>query len=195
MVTFPILMPSSGWMALFLKEWIESGRREDAIEKANSNLVSPREFGRYAITTPGGNEEVLSVAVAGGGRRLRHWLSIEETRLSEHGDWRKLHLAALDTCLGRKPFYRDLEPSLKEVYANRELVWLKDFNSAIFERLLSFLMGSLSPEKLVTFFNLEEPLQRGAEIMLHMPREISIVESLATFGRETLLGLLSMQNR
>ena len=136
---------------------------------------------------------VQSVAVEGGSRQLRSFSKIEDLRLSGHGDWRKVHLGALESILGRKPFFRDLEPGLKNVYLNSQLLSLKDFNFAIFEVLFSFFIGNISPATLAVFKNNPKVKARGEEIAGQFRSGMSVLQAAASFGKETLLGLLAMK--
>ena len=113
-------------------------------------------------------------------------------KLSEQGDWRKVHLGAIEACLGRKPFFRHLEIRIKDVYSNTSLDNLKEFNSAIFQILYSFLMENISPEDLSGFKNNPVLLERGKEIARNWKTEISALQAVADFGKESLLGILAI---
>ena len=192
-MSFPPLAPSVAWFSNFLKEYILTQDRETAIRQSNLTLSSPKEFGRFSLLDPKGEAKVQSVAVEGGSRQLRSFSKIEDLRLSEHGDWRKVHLGALEAILGRKPFFRDLEPGLKNVYLNSQLLSLKDFNFAIFEVLFSFFIGNISPATLAEFKNNPKVKARGKEIAGQFRSGMSVLQAAASFGKETLLGLLAMK--
>lgn len=155
--------------------------------------ATSKDFGRFLLYDSRGETGIHSVAVEGGGRQLRSFAKMEALRLSEHGDWRKLHLGALDAILGRKPFYRYLEPKLKKIYLNSELKTLRDFNFAIFEVLFSFLMENVSPSIIRNNEHRPEIKMRGKEISETLKGDETILQGIATFGKETLLGLLAMK--
>ena len=170
-----------------------TGSKDGAISLANMNLESPREFGRFSIFSNKGDFQVLSLAVEGGGRQLRSFRNIEELKLSEHGDWRRIHLAALETMLGRKPFFPHLEEGLKEVYRNRDITTLKDFNTAIFEVVCSFLIENISHVSLNEWKKNSSIRERGKEILASLDGRASVVEAISDYGKETLLALMALE--
>ena len=191
MVDFPPLAPSVGWFALYLKEFILSGDIFLAIRKANSGISSPKEFGRLALSDSKGGKTLLSVAIDGGGRQLRTLEKIPRLRLSEHGDWRLTHLGGIESILGRKPFYREYEKQLKEIYLDKNLQTLEEFNSAIFRFINSFLMENIPLSSLVSNKDNKAVKERGTEIAEQLNPELSMIQALATHGKETLLGILA----
>ena len=194
MVSFPPLIPSAGWWADCLLSWSHRPDFEEGIRYANSKLESPRDFGRFRLLDTNGNPITLSVAVEGGGRKLRQWASIEDISLSEHGDWRKIHLGAMEACLGKSPFYRDIEPLLSKVYIDMNLRSLKDFDSAIFESLFSFLMGNVKITDLAEFHTENNWLRRGEEVAESILPSISALEVISGIGREALMGFMALRN-
>lgn len=194
MVNFPPYIPSAQWFGNFLKSLVREMDYYEAVKFANSNLDSPREFGRFCLKERGGKIMTLSIPVEGGGRQLRSWRGVKDCCLSEHGDWRKVHLGALESCLGRRPFYREIETELSPVIFNKELKSLRDFNSAIFSKLLSFLMGNLHPVDLNIFYKREDLRLRGIELAERIDPGMTSLEPITLMGREALLGLLSLSD-
>ena len=196
MVTFPPLAPSSLWWAKFFQSLGNSPDSsltlEEGIARANASLPSSRDFARYALLDIKGNPVSLSVPLVGGGRRLRNVNALTELQLSEHGDWRRNHLGALEACLGRKPFFRYFEHHIREAYLNPDLILLKDFNFAIFRVILSFLLGGMQLSDVVR--NKDNTLcrLRGVEISQLLIPEISAIYPVAEFGSEALLGFLTL---
>ena len=193
MVKFPPLSPSSLWSSVYLKGLVTGIDPKEAILNANTRLISPKEFGRYVLIDSRGEEEIMSLAVEGGGRQLRDIDKIPELRLSEHGDWRKAHLGAIEANLGRRPFYRHLENGIRNVYSNKQLTTLEDFNTAIFTEFFSFLLGNMTADDLALFYKNPVLQQRGEEIAKEIQPQISLLQPLSIFGKETLLGLLSLE--
>lgn len=193
MVSFPPLFPDSLWVGNFLRVLADKKSREYAISTANSKLSTPKLLSRFTITDPKDQGLTLSMAVEGGGRKLRDIENLPDLKLSEHGDWRKIHLGALEACLGKKPFYRDIENRLLTIYSNKNIETIENFNTAIFNVVLSFLMGNLRAEDLFQI-NLKPQLkERGKEIAKKIKKEISILQPLSEFGRETVLGIYLLE--
>ena len=194
MVTFPPLAPSTLWWADFLQNLSSGQTKERSVAEANRNLKSAKEFGRFSLCSPKNEILPLSLAVEGGGKQLREIERRPEIYLSEHGNWRKNHLGAIEACLGKKPFYRELEPAIKRVYQDLSIRTLEGFNTAISEALFTFLMGNIKEDSLKEFRENPAVRARGKEVLNSMNKEISLIQNLAVFGRETLLGLMVADN-
>lgn len=190
MVTFPPAAPTGRWWADFLKGLCVTHNTGEAICAANRLIATPKDFGRFYLKDAKGEVKTESVAVEGGNRQLRTFNKLNALQLSEHGDWRKVHLGALDAVLGRKPFWRYIEPSIKRVYENRKRKKLHEFNMAIFQVILSFLMEDIDIESLLKHKDNKEVKARGKEIAEGIDPDISVIQAIANYGKEALLGLL-----
>ena len=192
MVNYPPLAPSVRWFSFFFKALSEGKNENEAIEMANESISSTKEFARYSLKDNNGEPMILTIPVEGGGKRLKKIETHPELYLSEHGDWRKVHLGGLEATLGRTPFYRYIEPDIKGIYQNKGIVELEKYNKAIFLALKTFLMGNLTPDKLVSFLNDSKWQKRGLEIAEQLDFDVSVLQPFAEFGRETLLGIMIM---
>ena len=191
-MTFPPLMPSVEWMACFLLEVLQDKTFEDSIILANEKIASPKDFARFTIKDTGDESITLSMAVEGGGRQLRNKEKIESLHLSEHGEWRRNHLRTLEACLGRKPFFPFIYPALQNVYNDKNLSTLKDFNTAIFRILYSFIVGEDKNNDFSQFYDSIILQDRGKEIADRIDSGISSLETMSYFGKESLLGFLAI---
>lgn len=191
MIMFP-LAPSAIWYSLYLRGLNLNLKPEEAAEQANRSLKSAKDFSRFQILDANLHPLTLSVAIEGGARQLRVPDKIPELLLSEHGNWRKIHLGALESVLGKKPFYRYLETPLREIYMNEELGSLRDFNAAIFGMLDSFLMKKIPIVALTSFSENKVLKERGREIAGEISPECSILQAIAIHGKEALLGILAL---
>ncbi|MCH5230381.1 MAG: WbqC family protein [Muribaculaceae bacterium] len=192
MVDYPPLSPSAGWCARYLKAMASGASEHEAIIRANEGIGSAKEFARFRLLDNHGQETLLPVAVEGGGRKLRGTGIPEGLLLSEHGNWRKTHLGALESILGKTPCFRYLQPTMVQIYRDLELKTLRDFNFAIFEVIISFLMKNLRAEDLAVFYNDERLKTRGKELARKINPDISVIQPVAMLGNETLLGLMAL---
>ena len=192
MVSFPPLMPSVGWFADFLQSKAKDFREEQSILAANDGLPSSRDFGRFVLKETNGEAITLSLAVEGGGRQLRTLNKIDYLLLSDHGDWRRNHLRAMEACLGKKPFFPYIFPRLTSAYLDKNLKSLREFNTAIFQILYSFILGETEDFNLSLFYNNKILQERGKEIALQFDNRISSLEAICSFGKESLLGFLAI---
>lgn len=69
---------------------------------------------------------------------IDHKLTIRDLKISEHGDWRRIHWGAIFSAYGKTPFFEYIEDDLKRIY-NRADKWLLDFNMALHEIVCEFL--------------------------------------------------------
>lgn len=194
MVDFPPLAPSVEWFSIFMKHLTENHNVEESILHSNEIIASTREFGRFLIQNSKGDILTLSMAVEGGARQLRDSRKISSLKLSTHGDWRKNHLGGMEACLGRKPFFCELINLISNVYSDPLISTVKHFNSAIFKAIFPFFIGNLKLEDLSEFYRSSILRQRGKEIASFFQPEISILQPLSDFGRETILGILAFHS-
>lgn len=193
MVTILPPAPSARWFSAFLSHLGQGFSEKEAISMANESLVSCKDFARISILDTSGNLHLLSMAVEGGGRQLRNPDAIESLQLSDHGDWRRIHLGAFEACLGSLPFYRHIEEDFKQVYSDKSVSSLRDFNAAIFNILKTFLLENVNPDFLATASANETLIDRGREISRGINPEISSLQAIAKYGRESLLGILNLE--
>ena len=69
---------------------------------------------------------------------LDHKLTISDLKISEHGDWRRIHWGAIFSAYGKTPFFEYIEDDLKQVY-DRNDKRLPDFNMALPDVICEFL--------------------------------------------------------
>lgn len=68
---------------------------------------------------------------------------VRDLRLSDHGDWRRVHFTALRSAYERTPYFEYFADELAEIYADRRLTRLVDFNEALRRWVLSALDADL----------------------------------------------------
>ncbi|MCH5239652.1 MAG: WbqC family protein [Muribaculaceae bacterium] len=184
------LMPSADWFGSLLMRVGHGEDIKEAILSANTGL-NPKEYGRFRLLGSRERELVCSVALEGGGRQLRNLESFRSLRLSGHGEWQRMHLGSMESVLGRMPYYRHIEERIGSIYEEaKEGTLLIDFNTAIFQSLYSFLMKNIGSDELKGFYGNRLLQERGKEIAGRIRGEISVLEAISQYGRDTLLGLL-----
>lgn len=190
MIPFPPVCARLGWYAKWVKCLYEGYSGEEAFNITNKSLaVSRRNLARYLIRGNDHESLMLSVPVEGGAGVLKGCFPIEEIKLSDHGNWRHVHLKALDAAYGKTPFFIHLMPMLEKVYASTFLS-LADFNIAIHQALSSFLLKNISERHLALLFQRKTVLNvRGNEICDNINPDLSIIDALMRLGPETLLAL------
>ena len=64
---------------------------------------------------------------------------LNDVKISEHGDWRRVHWGALFSAYGKSPFFEYISDELQSIYENHNLDNLVDFNKAIHNLVVDFL--------------------------------------------------------
>ena len=65
--------------------------------------------------------------------------TLNDVKISEHGDWRRVHWGALFSAYGKSPFFEYISDELQSIYENHNLDNLVDFNKAIHNLVVDFL--------------------------------------------------------
>lgn len=190
MVNFPPLLPSASWMARYMDLLSEGKSETQAVALANTFLSSGKEFSRFHLEDAHGKLVTMSIPVEGGSKNLRNLGKVTRLSLSHHGNWKKTIPFSIDAALGRKPFYRYLEPSLVEIFQSSGISNIEELNSAIFRVLQAFLMHNINSGELKGFWQKDTLQKRGKEIAGMVNPQVSVLQPLAIFGPETLLGLM-----
>ena len=89
---------------------------------------------------------------------------------------------------------RHILPPLSLIYHDKELTSLQQFNSAIFRVLLSFLIGDMNLSDISVCRFGQQVRERGREIAENINPNLSVVQPIASFGKESLLGLLALND-
>lgn len=178
----------SGWLEALLNDGPDNVAREVAARELN---IRTKGWCRAVIETSAGGEELLSVPIIGGNSMVKS-NRVEEFRVSDHGDWMRKHIGALEAAYGRTPYYRFFASDLEEIIRNapgKTLIEVSENIHTLVCRILT-LPGTLealrqarqeNPERLIL---IREDLRRN-----HPPLSNSLIGTLATLGPETLLML------
>lgn len=192
MVKIPPYLPSAGWYKDWLKSIAEGADDSNSVVYANVKGKVARELSRTFIKDSSNRDLILSIAVEGGARQLRVPDKIKEVYLSEHGNWRHNHLNAIIAAYGKKPFFIHIYPDLKNIYEDLSLIRLEDFNNTLHRLLSDWLINSLDRDYINLFHSNPVLMERGRELATGINREISLLDAIMNYGREAILGILSL---
>jgi len=184
----------------------------DAESIAAANIatdISGKDYARCRIMA-NGNEIILSMAIEGGAARLKRSSFIPSAQLSDHGNWRHVHLGALEATYRRTPYFQHLFPIISEVYSapTRSLA---AFNLSLHNAISGFLY---IPEQTIfhdlwqTDSDIMEYLrsdttgkiqsdaiqERASELTVQISPRLSIIDSLMHLGTELILPLTLLRN-
>lgn len=188
---------SVNWYAAWLNAMLLGMSPKEAEASANrTDNVKGKGFTRCRINGVTGETLLLSIPIEGGATRLKKESAIPNLMLSDHGNWRHVHPGALNATYGRSPYFQHLMPLLADVYASPEKS-LSGFTTLLHEAIITFLLGDPHPPHSTlhpSLSTLRPPaIARGKELAAMIPSEISILDPLMRFGKETLLSLLLKQ--
>ncbi|MDE6299166.1 MAG: WbqC family protein [Muribaculaceae bacterium] len=190
MVGIPPFLPSFSWMRVFVCERIRGAGIEEAVARANSHLsLSGKDFA-HALVRSAGGEILLSIPIEGGGKMLKRRGSLQSLVMSEHGNWRHVHLGAFEACYGRAPFFGDLFPDLRRIY-EEPICRLTDFNTALLNLIEDFI-GVRGLAHTYEFPLTSPALERGLELAAAVDEKLSAIDAIMRLGRETILPLLAL---
>lgn len=196
--------PSIEWYAAWWSARRSGMPERQAIAYANDTAkVSGKDFSRCMIES-NNNVLLLSVAIEGGATVLKKKSRIHSATLSEHGNWRHVHLGALEAAYGRAPYYSHLYPMLQETYLEYAHS-LSGFNTLVHRAVCRFLdipgneetflpeESADSGNELIFPCNVAA-LERGKELLAGVDTRLSVIDALMRTGKETLLVLEALRH-
>lgn len=186
MVSVVPFLPSFRWYAVWLRER-RNGKPEDlARGTANSETgITGKDFARAKIRGCSG-ATLLPIPIVGGSATLKRQRMIPSALLSDHGNWRHIHLATIETIYGRYPFSGEILALLRDVYASSETT-LSAFNTRIHETVASII----PPPAIIRGHLPTMVIDRGREILENIDADLSILDALMRYGPETTLSLIA----
>lgn len=79
--------------------------------KVKARLLKTRDYTRTIIESNSFEGMVLTVPVAGGSSAAKR-LKPSQLEISDHGDWTRIHLGAIEAAYGREPYFQHLFPEI-----------------------------------------------------------------------------------
>ena len=91
---------------------------------------------RYCIDGPNGMQK-LTVPLVGETDNMA--TPLREVRISEHGNWRRLHWGALYSAYGRTPYFDHIAPDLEAIIINGHQTHLLELNTQLQQLVVDFM--------------------------------------------------------
>ena len=91
---------------------------------------------RYCIDGPNGMQK-LTVPLVGETDNMA--TPMREVRISEHGNWRRLHWGALYSAYGRTPYFDHIAPDLEAIIINGHQTHLLELNTQLQQLIVDFM--------------------------------------------------------
>ncbi len=103
----------------------------------SSLSLKARDYTRTLIESNHPEGIVLTVPIVGGSSAAKR-LKPENLEISDHGDWTRIHLGALEAAYGKEPYFVHLFPELAPVIENYPQ-HLATLNVLLMEKMMDFL--------------------------------------------------------
>ena len=139
-------------------QWYQKLHRYDrCLIEQHDNFVKQTYRNRCVIPTTNGLQ-ALSIPVSCPEGNQLSKTSMQDIRISDHGNWRHIHWHALSSAYGESPFFMYYEDDLRPFF-EQKWTFLLDFNMAITEKMIELL--DIQPKiSLTTRF---QPIETRAE--------------------------------
>ena len=106
------------------------------IDRDERHLPLRHSHHRYAIEGPNGVQQ-LTVPLVGETHNMATPMC--NVRISEHGNWRRLHWGALYSAYGRTPYFEHIAPELESIIVNGHQTHLLDVNTQLQLLIVDFM--------------------------------------------------------
>ncbi len=180
------------WIRCRLAGLTPSESAETAWRQCNQK---PREWSRTVLEI-GGEDSVLrlTVPLVGGASTAKKGI-YANPEISDHGDWQRLHIGALNAVLGHTPYSSYFLPEIRNIISTTPEK-LIDLNFKLHKVVLELM----DIENIIQFIgknkkNLHKKavIETGEEMMKTINPEESIVVPLSHFGPRLILSLLNLK--
>lgn len=105
--------------------------------KIGQECLKTREYTRTLIESNSPEGMVLTVPVVGGSSAAKR-LRPELLEVSDHGDWTRIHIGAIEAAYGREPYFQHLFPEIAAVI-NDYPQHLAGLNVLLMEKMMDFI--------------------------------------------------------
>lgn len=144
---------------------------------------------RTTLIAPGGEKVVLTVPLKGGSKALHH-TPAAELMVSEHGNWRQVHLGAVMSTCGRLPYFPHYEPVLRSIIADTSRQSLSSVSSALEKWMLEILLPQ-SPQTMLRQWHANPAaVDAGRSLASAFDDEASALMHIMKFGPYATFPLL-----
>ena len=106
-------------------------------DKVTALSLKTRDYSRTIIESNSPEGMVLTVPVVGGSTAAKR-LKPSQLEISDHGDWTRIHLGAIEAAYGREPYFPHLFPEIAIVIEHYPQ-HLASLNVLLMEKMMDFL--------------------------------------------------------
>lgn len=105
--------------------------------QGNTGTLKARDYTRCVIESNSQEGMVLTVPVIGGSSSVKRLRPVQ-LGISEHGDWTRIHLGAIEAAYGREPYFQYLFPDIADIISAHPQQ-LTTLNVLLLEKMMAFI--------------------------------------------------------
>lgn len=105
--------------------------------KVEPKSLKTRDYTRTLIESNAPEGMVLTVPVVGGSSATKR-LKPQQLEVSDHGDWTRIHLGAIEAAYGREPYFPHLFPEIATIITNHPQQ-LGCLNVLLMDKMMDFI--------------------------------------------------------
>ena len=124
------------------------------IDTGERHLPLRHSHHRYSICGPNGPQN-LTVPLVGETANMA--TPMREVRISEHGNWRRLHWGALYSAYGRTPYFDHIAPELEPIIVGGHQTHLLELNTQLQQLIVDFMDLPIQFDAQCTMHNAHRP--------------------------------------
>lgn len=106
-------------------------------DKGHSKALKTRDYTRCLIESNLPEGMVLTVPIVGGSSVTKR-LKPTQLEVSDHGDWTRIHLGAIEAAYGREPYFQHLFPDIAAIISIHPQ-HLARLNVLLMEKMMAFI--------------------------------------------------------
>lgn len=157
-----------------------------AQRKLQPKSLTTRDYTRTVIESNNPDGMTLTVPIKGGASIVKR-LKPTQVNISNHGDWTRIHLGAIEAAYGREPYFQHLFPEIASIITNYPENLAK-MNVLLMTIMLDFVGYEKEIEKIETLRQTNPG--RVSDIAKRLETKIntshSFLEPLFRFGPESI---------
>ncbi len=155
-------------------------------DKGSSLSIKTRDYTRTLIESNSPEGMALTVPVAGGSSSVKR-LKPEALEISDHGDWTRIHLGAIEAAYGKEPYFQHFFPELSSIIRNYPQ-HLSSLNVLLMDKMMDFVGYSETFEEICRLRNTNP--DRCSDISRRLESKINIrhsfIEPLFRLGPDSI---------
>lgn len=120
-------------------QWYQKLYRYDTILIEQHEAFSKQTYRNRCLIATTQGIQALTIPIEHSNHGASSMFNVQSIRISDHGNWRRLHWQAIQSAYGESPFFEYYEDDLKPFFTHHDWERLIDFNDAICQVMCQLL--------------------------------------------------------